>query len=110
MRKQRGFTLIELLVVIAILGILAVIALPNVIKFIGSGTVEAANTELNTVIVAETAYMVDNNETVPTNTAAIAQYIIQPLKGTYSFDAQGNVTGLTYPGLTWDNIGKHWKK
>jgi len=60
---ERGFTLIELLVVVALLGVLAAIVIPNVVKFIGSGTIEAANTEAHNVQVAVTAYMADNNLT-----------------------------------------------
>ena len=58
---ERGFTLIELLVVVAILGVLAAVVVPNVGKFMGSGTVEAANTEAHNVQTAVLAYMVDNS-------------------------------------------------
>gem|GEM_PF-274830 len=60
---EKGFTLIELLVVIAILGVLAAVAVPNVGRFMGSGTVEAANTEAHNVQTATLAYMVDNSLT-----------------------------------------------
>ncbi len=58
---ERGFTLIELLVVVAILGVLAAVIVPQVGKFIGSGTQEAANTEAHDVQTAVIAYMADNN-------------------------------------------------
>jgi type IV pilus assembly protein PilA len=50
--KSKAFTLIELLVVVAILGVLAAIVVPNIIKFIGSGKVEAADEERNSVQIA----------------------------------------------------------
>ena len=56
---EKGFTLIELLVVIAILGVLAAVAVPNIGKFLGRGTVEAANTEAHNVQTAVMAAMVD---------------------------------------------------
>jgi len=56
---EKGFTLIELLVVVAILGVLAAVMVPNVAKFIGSGTIESANTEAHNVQTAVIAYMAD---------------------------------------------------
>lgn len=65
-REQKGFTLVELLIVVAILGALAAVALPNVSQFIGSGTSEANNTELQTVQTAMDLYMTRTNVTAVT--------------------------------------------
>ena len=59
---ERGFTLIELLVVVAILGVLAAVIVPNVGKFMGTGTVQAANTEAHNVQTAVLAYMADTSQ------------------------------------------------
>lgn len=58
---EKGFTLIELLVVVAILGVLAAVVIPNVGKFMGTGTVQAANTEAHNVQTAVLAYMADES-------------------------------------------------
>jgi type IV pilus assembly protein PilA len=61
--QQKGFTLIEVMTVIAIIGILAAIAVPNLINFLGTGKAEAMETERDSVQAAMIALMFDNGIT-----------------------------------------------
>ena len=45
-RRSRGFTLIELLVVLVILGLVAAIAVPQVIKYVGSAKSDTARIQI----------------------------------------------------------------
>ena len=59
MRKNRGFTLIELLIVVAIIGIIAAIAIPNLLNAINRGRQKRSMSDLRTVGTSIEAYAVD---------------------------------------------------
>jgi len=68
-RGEKGFTLIELLIVVAILGVLAAVVIPNVGRFMGAGSEEAAETELANIQTAVISMMTDNGATSITGVA-----------------------------------------
>lgn len=61
MRKQRGFTLIELLIVVAIIGIIAAIAIPNLLNAINRGRQKRSMADMRAIATALEAYSVDFN-------------------------------------------------
>ncbi len=60
-KKESGFTLIELLIVIAIIGILAAIAIPNLLNAVQRGKQKRTMSDMRTIATAIEAYAVDNN-------------------------------------------------
>ncbi len=60
-RKEGGFTLIELLIVVAIIGIIAAIAIPNLLNAIDRGRQKRTMADVRSVGTSVEAYSVDNN-------------------------------------------------
>jgi general secretion pathway protein G len=68
MRRQKGFTLIELLIVVAIIGIIAAIAIPNLLNAINRGRQKRTMADIRSLATAIESYAVDWNF-YPTATA-----------------------------------------
>ena len=65
--KKKGFTLIELIAVITILSIIILLAVPNLLKLIGTNKEKSLERIKNIIVSAGRNYAVDNNIEGPTN-------------------------------------------
>ena len=76
-RDSKGFTLIELLIVVAIIGIIAAIAIPNLLNAIDRGKQKRTMADLRSIGTAVETYAVDNSVYPVAATAAILKPIIE---------------------------------
>ena len=71
-RNAKGFTLIELLIVVAIIGIIAAIAIPNLLNAIQRGKQKRTMGDIRTAATANESYSIDNNQYRASAAAALS--------------------------------------
>ena len=78
-RNAKGFTLIELLIVVAIIGIIAAIAIPNLLNAIDRGKQKRSMSDLRSVGTAIESYAVDTNIYPSSGSMAALATVLQPI-------------------------------
>jgi type II secretion system protein G len=78
-RNSKGFTLIELLIVVAIIGIIAAIAIPNLLNAIDRGKQKRTMADIRSIGTAIETYSIDNNDYPIAADMATLAPLIQPV-------------------------------
>lgn len=115
LRKEKGFTLIELLIVVAIIGIIAAIAVPNLLTAIQRSKRSRTAADLRAIGTALGSYNVDNNQ-FPTSATAAALFTLLRDQGHYqgstadgwsnAYVYNGGAQGYTLRSYGKDNVAQ----
>jgi len=109
LRNSKGFTLIELLIVVAIIGIIAAIAIPNLLNAIDRGKQKRTMADMRSIGTAVESYAIDSNFYPTGGTMAAVETDLEPLyikvlplvdgwQGTVDYDsADGSEYTVTAP-------------
>ncbi|WP_287127978.1 type IV pilin protein [Candidatus Cyanaurora vandensis] len=90
LKQRHGFTLIELLVVVVIIGVLAAIALPNLLGQTNKARTTEATSVLSVINTGEEAYFYDNQTYLTVGTVLDEdQILFLPSTATQAANAQG---------------------
>lgn len=76
-RFEAGFTLVELLVVLAIIALIATLAAPQVLKYLGSARTGASKAQIHNLESALELYYLDNNR-YPSDEEGLAALVTAP--------------------------------
>ncbi|TPK59261.1 type II secretion system protein GspG [Mesorhizobium sp. B2-4-19] len=75
--REGGFTLVELLVVLAIIALIATLAAPQVLRYLGAARTNAAKAQIRNIESALELYYVDNAK-YPTDEEGLNALVAQP--------------------------------
>lgn len=97
-RNRRGFSLTELMIVVAIIGILAVIAIPNFLKYQARAKQSEAKNNLVALHASEIAYFAEKNKYVDDFNAI--GFAVTGSSQLYYYELGDSSAGTLPPGCT----------
>lgn len=111
-KKRKGFMLLELIIVVAIIGILAAVAIPNLVGMTDEAKVAKIQSDLSTIGTAMEVYHVKKGGTYPADLSVLAgdngylKKVPDPPTGAgaYTVGSKGEVT-CTFNGVTYSSFG-----
>lgn len=111
-KKRKGFMLLELIIVVAIIGILAAVAIPNLVGMTDEAKVAKIQSDLSTIGTAMEVYHVKKGGAYPDNLSVLEGdngYLKEVPKpptgaGEYTVGSKGKVT-CTFNGVTYSSFG-----
>lgn len=112
LKKRKGFMLLELIIVVAIIGILAAVAIPNLVGMTDEAKIAKIQSDLSTIGTAMEVYHVKKGGTYPTDLSTLAgdngylKKVPEPPTGAsaYTVGSKGEVT-CTFNGVTYSSFG-----
>ena len=111
-KKRKGFMLLELIIVVAIIGILAAVAIPNLVGMTDEAKIAKIQSDLSTIGTAMEVYHVKKGGTYPNDLSVLEGdngYLKKVPEhptgaGEYTIGNKGEVT-CTFNGVTYSSFG-----
>ena len=112
-KKRKGFMLLELIIVVAIIGILAAVAIPNLVGMTDEAKVAKIQSDLSTIGTAMEVYHVKKGGTYPANLSVLEgdngylKKVSEPPTGagTYTIVGDKGEVTCTFNGVTYSSFG-----
>ena len=112
-KERKGFMLLELIIVVAIIGILAAVAIPNLVGMTDEAKVAKIQSDLSTIGTAMEVYHVKKGGTYPTNLSVLEgdngylKKVPEPPTGagTYTIVGDKGEVTCTFNGVTYSSFG-----
>lgn len=112
-KKRKGFMLLELIIVVAIIGILAAVAIPNLVSMTDEAKVAKIQSDLSTIGTAMEVYHVKKGGAYPANLSVLEgdngylKKVPDPPTGagTYTIVGDKGEVTCTFNGVTYSSFG-----